>query len=115
MKLEQLLRRKDVPVVIIDQYGTIIQVNLCFEQTFGWLPVDLVGKLLATILPSRLRDAYKVNLSRFLLTNDPSQLTKKQVADIIKKDGLTIKSEVIIQPQLMIGHWRFGVILRPLV
>ncbi|CAN5278900.1 hypothetical protein BH10PSE19_BH10PSE19_18190 [soil metagenome] len=114
MKLEQLLRRKDIPVVIIDQYGAIIQMNLCFEQTYGWLPVDLVGKLLATIIPSRLRDTYKVMLSRFLLTNDASQLTKKQVADLLKKDGKSIKTEIAIQPQLMIGHWRFGVTLKPL-
>lgn len=49
----------------INENSTIIYVNPAVERIFGYHPSELVGASLATIIPTRMRDAHHAGIRRY--------------------------------------------------
>ena len=75
-------------VIIADQHGLIIYVNLAFEQLFGWMADEVVGQSLLVIIPTSLHDAHNLGFSRFLNTETPTLLGKPLDLPAITKEGV---------------------------
>ena len=56
--LEWLLESATDAMVIADQNGKLILVNLTAEKVFGYLRHELIGKQLEILLPERFRRAH---------------------------------------------------------
>jgi len=55
----------DLPSVIADFQGIIVDVNEHFEIFTGWKKQEIVGQLISVILPSYFRESHHMGFSRF--------------------------------------------------
>jgi PAS domain S-box-containing protein len=60
-----LLESLPVGCVILDDTGTILLINNCTEQMFGYVKEDLVGKPHAVLIPERFRKVHEEHMARF--------------------------------------------------
>ncbi|MBI3333342.1 MAG: PAS domain S-box protein [Candidatus Omnitrophica bacterium] len=114
MTVQELQGKTDVPVVITDHEGMIVQVNGRFEEVFGWRSEEIIGRPLTTIIPSNLHDAHHLGFSRFLATGKPTLLNQPLKLKAITKDGREFDSEHLIMAEQREGQWVFGASIRPL-
>ena len=82
--VSQIKGETNVPVVAADHKGLVTEVNERFTSVFGWSREEIVGKPLASIIPTKLRDTHRLGFSRFLRTgramilNQPLELKAKR-------------------------------------
>ena len=112
--IAELRRQTDVPVVIADAQGAIIYVNAQFESVFGWRGNEIIGKPLATIIPTNLHDAHHLGFSRFLTTGKATLLNQPLKLKGMTKEGREFDAEHLILAEQEHGQWVFGATIRPL-
>ena len=112
--IEEIQRETGVPGVIADHQGIITHVNERFEAVFGWQAREIIGKPLATIIPSNLHDAHHLGFSRFLTTGKPTLLNQPLKLRAITKAGREFDAEHVITAEQRQGQWVFGATIRPL-
>ena len=105
---------KDLPVIIADQHGIIIDVNELFEAVFGWERREIVGRMIAAIIPESLHDAHHLGFSRFLANGMPSLLDRPLALRAVTKDGREFDAEHYIIAEKSNGEWMFAATIRPL-
>src|SRR5205823_10966672 len=66
--VSQIKGESNVPVVAADHKGLVTEVNERFTSVFGWSREEIVGKPLASIIPTKLRDTHRLGFPRFLRT-----------------------------------------------
>jgi PAS domain S-box-containing protein len=112
--IDALKAETDVPVIIADPLGNVIHINQIFEKTFGWKKDFLVGKMLSSIIPDRLKDAHHLGLSRFLVTGKPTLLNQNLKLSVLTMDGKELDAEHFIIAEKINGNWVFGAKISPL-
>lgn len=112
--IEKLKQNNLDPIIITDNQGTIIDVNLNFEQVFGWRREEIVGQHVTVILPFHFRDAHHLGFSRFNVTGVSKILDHPLKLKALTKSGTEIISEHTIMAEKDAEQWFFAAILRPL-
>lgn len=112
--LDAIKQETDVPVVIADHRGLITFVNQPFTAVFGWTPKEIIGKSLATIIPTNLHDAHHLGFSRFTSTGTPTLLNQPLALKAVGKNGKEFDAEHFIVAEQRDGQWMFGATIRPL-
>jgi len=112
-KIEQL-KQSDVPVVVADHQGNIVDVNAHFEVVFGWSAQEIVGQPLTIILPPFFRDSHNLGFARFSATGESTVLNHPLLLKAVTKDDREIESEHFIIAEQQAGRWLFAATLRPL-
>jgi PAS domain S-box-containing protein len=112
MRLDDLRRETEVPVVTVNDHGTITYVNERFEKVFGWSVSEIIGKPLTTIIPAMLRDAHHLGFSRFLTTGQPTLLNQPLTLKAVRKDGREFDAEHTITAEQRQGEWVFGATIK---
>lgn len=113
MTIEELEKRTDVPVVVVDDQGLITFVNAPFESVFGWPPKEIIGRPLTVIIPTNLHDAHQLGFSRFLTTGTPTLLNQPLRLKAITKDGRVFEAEHTIMAEQRNGAWNFAATIKP--
>lgn len=68
MTFKELRVRQDVPVIVVDGEGMILEINDAFSNVYGWSKPELEGKQLSRIIPPMLRDAHHMGFARHQMT-----------------------------------------------
>ncbi len=113
MSFEQVRALTDVPVVVVDDRSVIVEVNTKFEEVFGWLRGEAVGRSLSLIIPPALRDAHHIGFSRFLSTGESVLLGRDLSLPAIDRHGREFSAVHRIVGEKKEGGWRFAASIRP--
>jgi len=111
--IEQL-KESDLPVIVANHEGVVVDVNTHFEAIFGWQAQDIIGEPLTVILPPFFRDSHNLGFARFSATEESNVLNHPLHLKAIAKDGREIESEHFIIAEKQEGQWLFAATLRPL-
>ncbi|GFM34481.1 PAS domain-containing protein [Desulfovibrio subterraneus] len=90
MTFKELRARQDVPVIVVDGEGMVLEINEAFSETYGWSVSDLVGKMLSRIIPSQLRDAHHMGFARHQMTGARTVLGMAVDLSILLPDGCEV-------------------------
>ncbi len=104
----------DLPAVIADFQGIIVDVNEHFEIFTGWKKQEIVGQLISVILPSYFREAHHMGFSRFTASGVATILNHPLELKVVTKDEREILSEHYIIAEKLDDKWSFGATLRSL-
>ena len=113
LTIEQL-KQSDIPVVVADDQGNIVDVNAPFELIFGWTASEILGQSLTVILPPFFRDSHNLGFARFSATGESTVLNHPLLLKAVTKDQREIESEHFIIAEKQDGRWRFAATLRPI-
>lgn len=115
LTIATIRQKTDVPIVVADHQGMIVEVNEQFTTVLGWKPEDLAGKTLTIIIPKNMRDAHNLGFSRFLTTGKPKLLNQPLDLKAVAKDGRELDVELLIVAEQQDAQWMFAATIRPLV
>jgi len=104
----------DLPGVIADFQGIIVDVNEHFEVLTGWQKQEIIGQLISVILPSYFRESHHMGFSRFTASGVSTILNHPLELKVVTKDEREILSEHYILAEKIDDKWSFGATLRPL-
>lgn len=107
-------QQTEIPLVITDQEGIVQDINVPFEQVFGWTAAEIRGQHVTVILPLNFRDAHHLGFSRFQATEVATLLNHPLKLKAITKEGVEILSEHYIMAEKEGETWCFAALLRPL-
>lgn len=108
------LKQRDVPVVVANHEGIIVDVNHQFEAVFGWSAQEIIGQSLTVILPPFFHDSHNLGFARFSATGESTVLNHPLHLKAVTKDNREIESEHFIIAEKQAGQWLFAATLRPL-
>lgn len=84
-------------IITMDQEGRIVEFNSAAEHTFGFRPEDMVGRTVGeTIVPPRLREAYKHGLAHFMRTGQGPILGHRIEMPALRADGSEFIAELAV-------------------
>lgn len=104
----------DVPFVLADALGLVLEVNGPFEAAYGWRQADLQGQSLSLILPEVFQMAHHLGFSRFQSTGVSEILAHPLRLRTVCRDGREVVSEHFIVAERQGEAWVFGATLTPL-
>jgi len=87
-------------IVVADEFGTIISVNLGAERMFGYRQDEIVGSLLTRLMPEQYRERHQAALGRVRETGDATLIGRT-----VELEGLR-KSGEVFPIELSLGSWR---------
>jgi len=102
------------PAIIVDQQGFIVFVNKPFEVVFGWPSADIIGKPVATIIPSNMHDAHNLGFSRFITSGQANILNQPLKLTAMTRAGEVFNAEHFIVAEQQDNEWLIGATIRPL-
>lgn len=108
------LRVGEVPFVLADSLGLVLEVNPAFEAAYGWSQADLQGQSLSLILPEVFQMAHHLGFSRFQSTGQSQILAHPLRLRTVCRDGREMVSEHFIVAERVDEAWMFGATLTPL-
>jgi PAS domain-containing protein len=111
--IEQL-KQGDLPVVVADHEGNIVDVNSHFETVFGWSAQEIIGQSITVILPPFFHDSHNLGFARFSATGESTVLNHPLLLKAVTKNNQEIESEHFIIAEQQAGQWLFAATLRPL-
>ncbi|AFZ03004.1 PAS domain S-box protein [Calothrix sp. PCC 6303] len=114
LTINELKNDSNLPVVIANDQGIVIDINHHFEKVFGWNQEELVGQMLSIILPSYFRDAHHLGFSRFNTTGNATILNHPLILKAVTKDNREIESEHFIIAEKHEDKWIFAASIRPI-
>ena len=111
--IEQL-KQSDVPVILANHEGSVVDVNVTFEKVFGWTAEEIIGQPLTVVLPPLFHDSHNLGFARFAATGNSTILNHPLQLKAVAKNGQEIESEHFIIAEKQEGRWIFAATLRPL-
>ncbi len=110
------LRGTALPFLRADQEGIVVEINEAFQQIYGWLPEDILGRSLGLILPTFFKDAHHLGFSRFRITEGVGSevLNHPLKLKTVCKDLREVESEHFIVAEREGSTWSFAATLTPL-
>jgi PAS domain S-box-containing protein len=93
-RFEALAESSPDAILTIDEESTILSANAAVERIFGYVPQELVGRRLSTLIPERLRAAHDAGIARFLRTGRRNIPWTGVLLPALTKDGREIPVEV---------------------
>jgi PAS domain S-box-containing protein len=109
-----LTSQNDVPAVVANHEGFIVQINSTFTVVLGWAEADVLGEPLTKVLPGSFRDAHNLAFSRFQSTERASVLNHPVQLKTLTKIGGEIITEHFIIAEKIDNQWFFAATLTPL-
>ena len=99
--------------ISMEANGVITEWNPEAERTFGWSRSEALGRTVAeTIIPSRLREAHRAGLKRFLATGEERMSNRRVEVVAAHRDGREFPVELTIAPVAIDGGHAFNAFLR---
>ncbi|MBD2777893.1 PAS domain-containing protein [Iningainema tapete] len=111
--IEQL-KQSDVPVIVTDHEGIVVDINIHFVNVFGWTAQEIIGQPLTLILPPFFHDSHNLGFARFSATGQATVLNHPLNLKAVTKAHQEIESEHFIIAEKQEGRWLFAATLRPL-
>lgn len=111
--IEQM-KQRDMPVIVANHEGVVVDVNTHFENIFGWSSQEIIGQPLTVILPPFFYDSHNLGFARFSATGNSTILNHPLQLKALKKDGGEIEAEHFIIAEKQEGKWFFAATLSPL-
>ena len=93
-RFEALAESAPDAILTIDEKSTILTANPAVERIFGYLPSELVGRPLTTLVPERLRAAHVAGIARYLHTGRRNIPWTGVQLPALTKDGREIPVEI---------------------
>ena len=81
-------------IFTIDEQSMVTFCNPAVERLFGYVPQELIGRPLATIIPERLREAHRRGVERFLRSRERSIPWTGIELPALHKDGHEFPCEI---------------------
>ncbi|MEH1871150.1 PAS domain S-box protein [Nostoc sp.] len=113
LTIEQL-KQSDVPVIVADSEGIVVDINIHFVNVFGWTAEEIIGQPLTVILPPFFQDSHNLGFARFSATGQATVLNHPLNLTAVTKDHREIESEHFIIAEKQEEGWLFAARLRPL-
>jgi diguanylate cyclase (GGDEF)-like protein/PAS domain S-box-containing protein len=83
-------------VVLADADDRVVFANRAAARLLGWTVESLVGQLLATIQPERLRVAHQRAFARFMRTDNLPDMTRGLRVPVRRRDGTEVDVEMML-------------------
>jgi len=83
-------------IVTISNKGIIRSANRIVEKTFGYTPVELIGKNVSILMPEPFASSHDKYMSNYLETGDAKIIGIGRELPAMKKDGTTFPMELSI-------------------
>jgi PAS domain S-box-containing protein len=85
------------PIITMDRFGKIVELNPAAEKSFGYIGSYAVGRSLdSLIIPPRLREAHRKGIERYLKSGESRFLGKRVELPAMRADGSEFPAEVSI-------------------
>jgi PAS domain S-box-containing protein len=97
-RFRALLESAPDAMVIVNSDGIIELINAQAERLFGYQRTELIGKILATLLPERLRDIHIQHRKGFFLNPKPRQMGAGLDLVARRRDGTEFPVEISLSP-----------------
>jgi PAS domain S-box-containing protein len=97
-RFRQLIFSAPDAMVIVGADGVIRLVNEQTERLFGWSAVDLVGRSVHTLIPSRLRVQHDDDMHHYLQDPSPRRMGIGRELRALRRDGGEFPVEITIAP-----------------
>lgn len=108
------LKQSDVPVIVADSEGIVVDINTHFVDVFGWTAEEIIGEPLTVILPPFFHDSHNLGFARFSATGQATVLNHPLNLMGVTKDDREIELEHFIIAEKQQEGWIFAARLRPL-
>lgn len=93
-------------IVVIDDDGRVVLVNRRTEELFGYDRVDLLGRSVEELMPTRLRSSHRAHRTRYRA--EPRTRSMGASSDLrgLRKDGTEFPVEISLSPLRAAGGLR---------
>jgi PAS domain S-box-containing protein len=91
-------------MVIADESGTIIHVNLVAERLFGWPRADLVGQPIEILLPARFRTMHQLHRAGYHTAPRTRPMGLGLDLSGLRRDGAEFAAEISLAPLAVDGR-----------
>jgi PAS domain S-box-containing protein len=96
--LRQLLDAAPDALIVVDQTGRIVMVNLQVERFFGYQRQDLLGQKIEYLIPERFRRAHPGHRSAFFDQHNGRTMGAGMDLYALRKDGTEFAVEISLSP-----------------
>jgi PAS domain S-box-containing protein len=83
-------------VVVIDDHGIMRSFSAAAERLFGYSPAEVVGRNVATLMPSPYREQHDTYLARYFAGGERRVIGRGRVVVGLRKDGTTFPMELSV-------------------
>ncbi len=115
--LEILLENSIDPILLLTPAGVVVEANPAFCQAYGWLPDELAGSSLLSIIPQELWPGFSEKLVGFRDREHtaPAEFSNDYLEFKAKaKNGSLLSAECLLSPVWAGGERRIIAVLRDL-
>lgn len=93
-ELRQVLHHCPDSTLIVNPFGEIVFASRRVERTFGYAPEALVGRPVATLIPSRYREPHDRQLQDYFASPQPRHMCGQVELRALRSDGTEIPVEI---------------------
>lgn len=92
-----IARHSDRGVVAADDANRIVAISKVLAAALGWVPEELVGRRVVTLIPPYLREAHVAGFSRHLSTGEAHVLGVELELPVLHADGHEVPCRFLIE------------------
>lgn len=112
-QLQTIYKNAPDAVIVISSAGNIIIWNPAAEKMFGWMEMEVLGKVLNELLvPEAFRQVYVAEMKSFLKTGESPILRTSTTQTVLCKDKSSIKVEFTVSPVKIKNDYLFIAFVR---
>ena len=114
IRMETLLKVTDA-YVLINEAGTIMEVNAALRQLVGYEASELIGSNVSLLMPSEIAAEHDHYISRYLEQGNSKIIGRSREVEVKHKDG-NLTRQTLTVAEMVIGerHWFVGLLKTPL-
>ncbi len=94
---DSVVRDSDRGVVAADDANRIVAISRPLATLLGWLPEELVGRRVVTLIPPHLREAHVAGFSRHMTTGEAHVLGVPLVLPVLRADGRELQCDFLVE------------------
>ncbi|MHB8378675.1 MAG: sensor domain-containing protein [Acidimicrobiales bacterium] len=102
--LHQLLEAMPDGVAVLDEDGVIRDVNTCLTSLIGYSSSDLIGKDVASLVPSRDRADFSRQREEYRPTYGVRQIGAGDDAKVLRRDGVEVAVDARLSSLDLVGR-----------
>lgn len=111
-RFEAAFRHALNAIIVIDEKGTVVEVNPSALEMFGYAPGELIGENVTMLMPEKYRAMHSLSLSRHVQTGQISVMGKRVRLHGLRKDGEVFPVELEVHSANLDTHREFVGVLR---
>lgn len=100
-----------LPAMLVDQHGTIVDANLACQEISGHTPDALINHSIELLIPEPLRESHAIHFANALKDLVSRRMAGERQVPLLKKDGITITTEIGLLPLELSEGIQFMVLL----